>query len=211
MKNLLLLISCLFILQGSLLAQVDTKAKDVLNKVTQNLKSLKTMKADFKISITDKNKKSQGAKSGNVSMKGNKYLLKISGQEIYNNGKTSWTYIKESNEVQINDVEDGDDSFSPSKLFTNFYDKEYAYKYLTAKNDIVFIGLAPLKKTVQFDKIVLKISKSKNVVVGGTVYDKNGNVYNYTISNYTKNPTLTDAAFEFNTKKYPGVETIDLR
>ncbi len=193
------------------MAQGDAKAKNVLNKVSKNLKSLKSMTASFKISIKNKAGKSQGTKSGTVAMKGNKYVLKISGQEIYNNGNTSWTYIKESNEVQVNEVDEDEDAFTPSKLFTNFYEKEYAYKYLTSKNGIVYIGLVPLKKSMQFDKIVLKVSQKNNTVIGGTVYDKNGNVYKYSVYNYKKNPSLASSSFEFNKAKYTGVEVVDLR
>ena len=170
----------------TVLAQGDAKAKNVLNKVTANLKALKSLKADFKISIKGNDGRDQGSKSGSVVMKGNKYVVKISGQEIYSDSKTVWTFLKESNEVQLSSIDDDGDAFTPSKLFTNFYDKEYAYKFITDQSGYTYIGLAPLKKSVQFDKIVLKISNTTNLVVGGTVYDKNGNVYKYAVYNYQK-------------------------
>lgn len=210
MKKVLILLSFLAIC-GQTMAQGDAKAKNVLNKVSKNLKSLKSMTASFKISINDKSGKSQGTKAGTVAMQGNKFVLKISGQEIYNNGTTSWTYIKESNEVQVNEVDADDDAFTPSKLFTNFYEKEYAYKYLTAKSGVIYIGLVPLKKSMQFDKIVLKVSEKSNTVIGGTVYDKNGNIYKYSVYNYKKNPSIASSSFEFNQANYSGVEVIDLR
>ena len=37
-------------------------------------------------------------------MKGNKYKVDITGQEIYSDGKTIWTYDKSSNEVTITKV-----------------------------------------------------------------------------------------------------------
>src|SRR5690606_20903222 len=113
---------------------------------------------NFKISIKDAKGNSQGNKSGMVMVKGDKYVVKIGGQEIYNDAKNIWTYMKESNEVQVTAFEDNEDAFSPSKLFTNFYDKEYAYKYLFAKNGLTYIGLVPLKKSVQYEKIILMVS-----------------------------------------------------
>lgn len=211
MKQILIILAILVGLQYNSYAQLDLKAKGILTKVSENIKNLKSMKANFKISIKDKNGKAQGNKEGSVSMKGNKYLVKIGGQEIYCDSKNIWTFLKDNNEVQISDVEDNDEAFSPSKLFTNFYDKEYAYKHLTSQNGIEFIGLLPLKKNVQFEKIVLKIDGKQNAVVGGTVYDKNGNIYTYSIYNYTKNPTLADDSFIFNTAKNANVKVIDLR
>ena len=210
MKNLLLL-TALSLLSFSSFAQGDAKAKAVLSKVTKNLKSMKSMKASFKISIKDSKGKSQGTKSGKVMVKGDKYVVKISGQEIYNDAKSIWTYLKESNEVQVTDFEDNDEAFSPSKLFTNFYDKEYAYKYLFAKNGLTYIGLVPLKKSVQYEKIILRVSNKTNLISGGKVYDKNGNIYSYSVYNYVKNPTISDKSFVFNKSKYPKVEVIDLR
>lgn len=210
MKNLLLIL-VLSVITTSGFAQGDVKAKAILNKVSNNLKALKSMKANFKISIKNKAGKSQGSKSGTVMMKGDKYRVKISGQEIICDAENIWTYLKESNEVQIADFEDNDEAFSPSKLFTNFYEKEYGYKYLGAKDNITYIGLIPLKKSVQYEKIILKVSKKTNLIVGGKVYDKNGNTYSYSISNYTKNPSLGNEVFVFNKSDYPKVDVIDLR
>lgn len=210
MKNLLLIL-VLSVITTSGFAQGDAKAKGVLNKVSSNLKALKSMKANFKITIKNKKGKNQGSKSGTVMMKGDKYRVKISGQEIICDAKSIWTYLKESNEVQITEFEDNEESFSPSKLFTNFYEKEYGYKYLFSKDNITYIGLIPLKKSVQYEKIILKVSKKSNLIIGGKVYDKNGNIYSYTISNYTKNPSISDKTFVFNKSKYPKVDVIDLR
>ncbi len=210
MKNLLLIL-LLSVISTSGFSQGDAKAKNLLNKVSKNLKSLKSMKANFKISIKNKAGKSQGSKSGQVMMKGNKYRLKISGQDVICDAKSIWTYIKESNEVSITDFEDNDEAFSPSKLFTNFYDKDYGYKYLFAKGDITYLGLIPLKKSVQYEKIILKVNTKTNLITGGKVYDKNGNTYSYGISGYTKNPAISDKSFVFNKSKYPKVEVIDLR
>ena len=213
MKNLLLLLllSAFSVSAWSQMPHDEAQAKAVLNKVSDNLKALKSMKANFKISIKDSKGKSQGSKSGSVLMKGNKYVVKISGQEIYCDSKTIWTYMKESNEVQMTEFEDNDEAFSPAKLFTNFYDKEYAYKYLFEKDGITYIGLLPLKKSVPYKRIVLKVSNKTNMVIGGVVDDKNGNTYSYSISNYTKNPALANNVFEFNKNEYPKVEVIDLR
>jgi outer membrane lipoprotein-sorting protein len=43
------------------------------------------------------------------------------------------------------------------------------------------------------------------------VYDKNGTVHTYTITNQFPNVKLEDKTFEFDAAKYPKVEVIDLR
>ena len=148
-------------------------------------------------------------------MKGNKYYITLSGQEIFCDTKTIWTYMKESNEVQINSFDPNENTFTPSKLFTNFYDKEYTYKYAgtqtVAGKKVDVILLTPTNKAKQYSKVELMIDQANSVVSGGKMYEKNGNVYAYTVSGYTPNPAMADNLFIFDAKKHAGVETVDLR
>jgi len=196
-------------------AQGDAKAKAVLDAVSAKVKSLKSLKANFSITITGAKGSKPQSKKGTVSMKGNKYYITLSGQEIYCDTKTIWTYMKENNEVQITSFDPNENSFTPSKLFTNFYDKEYSYKYAGEKTvggkKMDMIELTPTNKTKQYSKVELMVDKASSVVAGGKMYEKNGNIYSYTVSNYTPNPNLTDNMFVFNKAKYPKVEVVDLR
>jgi outer membrane lipoprotein carrier protein len=199
----------------SLMAQGDPKAKAVLDNVSKKVKSLKSLKANFSITITGaKNAKPQ-TKKGNVFMKGDKYFVSLSGQEIYCDTKTIWTYMKESNEVQISSFDPNENSFTPSKLFTNFYDKEYSYKYIGEQTvggkKVDVIHLTPTNKSKQYTKVELMIDKAQSVVAGGKMYEKNGNIYQYTVTGYTPNPTLQDNMFIYDAKKHPKVEVVDLR
>jgi hypothetical protein len=214
MKNLLSVIWLLFVTLTSH-AQGDAKAKTVLDAVSAKVKSLKSLKANFSITITGAKGAKPQSKKGMVSMKGNKYYVSLSGQEIYCDTKTIWTYMKESNEVQISTFDPNENSFTPSKLFTNFYDKEYSYKYAgeqtVAGKKVDVIVLTPTNKTKQYTKVELMVDKATSVVAGGKMYEKNGNVYSYSVSNYKPNPPLADNVFVFNEKKYPKVEVVDLR
>ncbi|HMN33589.1 MAG: outer membrane lipoprotein carrier protein LolA [Chitinophagaceae bacterium] len=214
MKKIFLAFLLLFSAQ-IIFAQNDQTAKTILDDVSKKIKSLKSLKANFSITITGgKNQKPQ-TKSGIVNMKGEKYYVNLSGQEIYCDTKTIWTYMKESNEVQITSFDPNENSFTPSKLFTNFYDKEYSYKYAGEKTvngkKVVEITLTPVNKTKQFTKIELYVDKANNVVAGGKMYEKNGNIYSYNVSRYVHNPVLADNSFTFDSKKYPKVEIVDLR
>lgn len=213
MKKILVILSFLALFVNAN-AQGDSKAKSILDAVSAKVKLLKTLKANFSITISGAKGSKPQTKKGNVSMKGNKYYVSLSGQEIYCDTKTIWTYTKESNEVQISSFDPNENSFTPSKLFTNFYDKEYSYKYggeqTVGGKKVDLIILTPINKTKQYSKVELLIDKT-SVVAGGKMYEKNGNVYSYTVSNYTPNPVLADAIFTFNPKKYPKVEVVDLR
>jgi outer membrane lipoprotein carrier protein len=160
----------LFMLAVPSFAQQDAKAKAILDAASANIKSLKTLKANFSITIMGAKGAKPQTKKGSVSMKGDKYYVSLTGQEIYCDAKNIWTYMKENNEVQISSFDPNETSFSPSKLFTNFYDKEYSYKYGGEKLDngkkVDVIVLTPTSKAKQYSKIELLIDKAKTVVAG---------------------------------------------
>src|SRR5690349_9637949 len=76
----------------------DPAAKKVLDAVSKKFKSYKAVQSNFTLQVEDGNGKVQGSKKGTVFMKGPKYKVNITGQEIYSDGKSVWTYDKGANE-----------------------------------------------------------------------------------------------------------------
>jgi outer membrane lipoprotein carrier protein len=194
---------------NNLFAQ-DAKAKAILDGVSSNLKTLKSLKANFSLAIS----KTKEKKSGTVSMKGTKYFINMGAQEIYCDAKTIYTYVKSANEVTINDIDPNENTLSPTKLFTNFYDKEFTSKFIGEKkigtSTIATILLTPTKAK-QFTKVELMVDVAKKIITGGKVYEKNGNIMSYTISGFSANATVADNVFVWDAKKHPKVEVVDLR
>src|SRR5258705_1833382 len=79
----------------------DPAAKKLLDQASAKIKSYKSIQAVFTLQLQDGQGVSQGTKKGSLKMKGNKYVIMITGQEIYSDGKTTWTYDKSANEVTI--------------------------------------------------------------------------------------------------------------
>ncbi|MBI3501811.1 MAG: outer membrane lipoprotein carrier protein LolA [Bacteroidetes bacterium] len=200
---------------------VDAKAKAILDEVAKQTKTYSTIKADF-TAVTEKketNTKSSvtDTQTGTLQLKGTKYKLEFKGQTIFCDGKTQWTYIKESNEVQINNAPDPNatDNINPVNIFT-LYEKGYKYKY--EKEDVLngakvdAINLYPLdpdKKS--FHTIQLFIDKAKKQITSAKIMNKNGTSNTITVKNFTTNSEMADAMFTFNKADYKGVEVVDLR
>lgn len=197
------------------MAQTDAKAKSILDAVTQKVNGLKTLKANFSLNLASANGKTKQSKTGTFFMKGQKYKIAIQGQEIICDGKTIWTYVKDNNEVQVTNYNPNEQTISPTKLITNFYDKEYKYKYAGAKKsgarNCDAIELTPTNTGKQFSKVELLVDKASNTIAGGSITEKNGNHYTYTISNFTGNAAIGDDQFTFDPKTHKGVEVVDLR
>jgi chaperone LolA len=195
-------------------AQTDAKAKSILEAVSKKVNGLKSLKANFALHLNGGGGKVKETKKGTFFMKGPKYRVELAGQQIICDNKTVWTYMKETNEVQVSNYNPNEQTISPAKLFTNFYDKEYNYKYAgtrtVAGKSCNIIEMTPTNKSKQFSKVELAIDKS-NTIVGGNIWEKNGNKYQYDVSGFTPNAPVADALFTFDAKKYPGVEVVDLR
>lgn len=195
-------------------AQTDAKAKSILEAVSKKVNGLKSLKANFALHLSGGGGKVKETKKGTFFMKGPKYRVELAGQQIICDNKTVWTYMKETNEVQVSNYNPNEQTISPAKLFTNFYDKEYNYKYAgtrtVAGKSCNIIEMTPTNKSKQFSKVELAIDKS-NTIVGGNIWEKNGNKYQYDVSGFTPNAPVADALFTFDAKKYPGVEVVDLR
>jgi outer membrane lipoprotein-sorting protein len=193
----------------------DAEAKKVLDAVSAKFKTFKSVKASFALKIENATGKVQGTKAGTVMMKGVKYKVSITGQEIFCDGATIWTYDMAANEVQVSTLDNSSGSITPQKLFTNFYDKDFLFMLnpdvTKAGKTYQVVELTPVDKTKPFFKVVIEVDKASKVIMSTRVFEKNGNRYLYAINSMATTATIPDDSFAFNLKKYPGVEVIDLR
>jgi outer membrane lipoprotein carrier protein len=191
----------------------DAKAVKLLDDLSAKTKASKTIKADFTYTMTNKQAKINESKSGVLLVSGDKYRLTASGQTVICDGKTVWTYIKESNEVQVNSLDNKDDALTPSKLLTS-YNQNYAATIIKDKDNkdvnVEAIQLIP-NTSKNFNKAILLVDKVKMQVRGFKLFDKNGNIFTYTVTNYKTDVPTTPSDFSFDAAKYPGVEVIDMR
>lgn len=221
-----LLIYTLFILgcATQAFAQKDAAAKTILAQVSQKYLSYPIIKSDFSFTIDNQQAGMKETRNGTLitQSKTNKYKITIYSagskadveQEIINDGKSQWTYLKKDKEVQLSDAKAGADGFNPAKIFT-LYERGYKYLY-TGDQKIAgkvyqSIDLSPEDDKQQFFKIRLLIDKVKKQIYSALVFDKSGSKYTYTISNLTTPANVPASTFTFDTKAHPGVEVVNLK
>ncbi len=213
MKNIKIILLSLLI-SSTVLAQVDKKAKDILAGVSAKYKSMKAMKIDFAYTLENPSAKIKETQAGSIVLSGAKYRLNIAGQEVISDGKTSWTYMKEAKEVQINTVDPTAEGIKPNEIFT-MYEKGFLYRFVDEKT----VGgkvqqnleLTPTDKSKEFFKVKLTVDKASKQIVKSIIFDKNGNRYTYAIKAFDANPALNASTLSFDAKEYPGIEVVDLR
>ncbi|MSQ78781.1 MAG: outer membrane lipoprotein carrier protein LolA [Flavobacteriaceae bacterium] len=192
----------------------DKKAEQILKKVADKYKSFKSYKADFKYMLENKKDKLNISKKGTLYVKQSKFRLDIDGKEITCDNKTIWTYIKEANEVQINDYDPSNTDASPSRIF-NIYEKGFISQFVEEKTEggrvLQLIELTPIDKKKSYFKVKLFIEKMNNQILRTKIFDKNGNIYTYEISKFQAHIKIKENFFSFDKKAHPGLEVIDLR
>ena len=187
----------------------DPAAKKILDAVSAKFKTFKTVQGKFSLKVENAAGKILGTKTGTVFMKGTKYRISVTGQEIFSDGSNIWTLDKASKEVTISKIDPSANSLTPQKLFTNFYDKDFLYKLNGTTKAVNEIELTPIDKTKPFFKILLYVDK--NSINTTKLFEKTGNKYTYSTTSLTPNGNVPDATFVYDAKKSPGVELVDLR
>ena len=209
MKNILL-IAILIVFSVSGIAQNDKKATAILDEVSVKTKSYKTIKIDFTYAMDNAKEKIHDKFKGTLVSKGDKYKLTAAGQDVISDGKTIWTYLKDANEVQINNVGEDEDSFTPTKMLSG-YTKDFKSKFIEEKGNNQVIELYPLKKGKTFTKVRLTIDKAKKQISRFVIYDRSGSTFSYIIDKFVVDQPIADTVFTFNKAEHPGVDVNDMR
>ncbi|MFT4598499.1 MAG: outer membrane lipoprotein-sorting protein [Bacteroidia bacterium] len=218
MKNIFILLSILSLVIANPFNSVsetqDNKSNEILNKLSKTYKTYKSVKASFTVTIYNKKSNTKVRQTGQLYQKGKKFRVNMSGQEIYCDGKTIWTYIEGANEVQVSKFDAKEMDINPSEIFT-IYEKGFEHKYggqkVVGTKTLDIVELIPTDKSKGYFKVKLGIDKLANKVKEMVVYSKNGLETTYAINELDANVPINDSYFKFNTKDKPGVIVIDLR
>lgn len=211
-----LLITMLFISVSAFAQnQSDKKSQDILKGLSNKYRSFKSLMANFTIEVENLKDKSTQNQKGTLWLKGQKYKLQIAGQEIISDGSTRWTYLKDANEVQIDNQKQNENAISPTTIFT-MYEKGWKTKYAGEEKskggNLQVIELVPEEgNSRNVFKVRLLINKTLKTIASAKIFDKNGTVQTITVDKLVPDAVKDDSIFVFNSAKYPGADVIDLR
>lgn len=194
---------------------VDKEAQEILKGVSAKYKTYKSVKATFTVTMENPADKSKEIQKGTLYLKGEKYKLNVAGQDVISDGKTVWTYVKDGNEVQVNNVKTDESAITPSNIFT-IYEKGFMSKFTgeatkggTSFQDVELVPTDSKKKS--YFKIKLTINKMDKFITSAKVFNKNGSINTIAVDKFTPDGVTDETIFTFNSASYPGAEVIDLR
>ena len=181
-------------------AQTD-KAKAVLDKVISTFTEEGGIQIDF-----------EGTEKGTIVMKGEKFYLHSGQIQSWYDGKTQWSYVADTEEVNISHPTPEElQGINPYFILINYQENfESSYKGTNTHEgkQVQEIVLAP--KGNANEQITLWISKTSHPIY--IKVENNGKpVSEIHVKNVRKQKEINDHVFRFNKSLYPNAEIIDLR
>jgi outer membrane lipoprotein-sorting protein len=185
----------------------DKKAKALLDEVTAKIKRYDNIVIDFKYSLNNSKENINQESKGNVTMKGNMYVLNLMGVTKIFDGKKTFTINPEDEEVSISKLNEKDDNaITPSKMLT-FFNKGYKYNWDIPQNikgrKIQYIKLTPISAKDPRKEILLGIDIQTKNIYNLIEVGKNSTKTTLTVNSFKTNQPLSKNQFIFEASKYP--------
>lgn len=206
MKNFIL-IAFIIIFNFSMQAQ-DKKAKALLDQVTSKVRSYENIVIEFKYSLNNSKENINQDSKGNVTMKGNQYVLNFMGITKIFDGKKTYTIVPEDEEISISSFNEKDDNvITPSKMLT-FFNSGYTYSTDILQDvrgrKIQYIKLIPTSTKDQRKEILLGIDVQTKHIYNLIEIGKKGTKTTLTVNSFKTNQPLSKNQFIFTESKYPN-------
>ncbi len=214
MKRFAILAISLFVF-GSLFAQIDTKAKSILDKASANLKKNETIKIDFTLTLEDTKTGKKEVIKGDVVSKNNKFKITTPAVQTYFDGKDQYVYTLKNKEVSISTpTKDELQEINPALILSSYAKNSKIEFSLDNKESLPHhvIDISPdLKLKKPYYKTVVKIDKKTLQLISIKVLSQNGVQTLFAVNKIDTGVKYDDNFFTFDSKANPNVEINDLR
>jgi len=193
-------------------AQGNNKAKEILDKVSKQYKSYKTLEVSYTLINKTKGEKPKTSKeNGSLYLKGDKYMMSTKDKDVYCNGDTIWTHDKVFGECTIENYDASKQELSPASIF-KLHEKGFFYKYNgeelinNQKNDQV--DLTPKDKKKPYYLVRISVLRSKHHISRMIMMLRTADV-SIAVNSQKENVDIDDSKFSFDPKA-KGIPTVDL-
>lgn len=202
MKRVFLMLISVMLIGFTANAQNATKARQVLDKAAAKVGNPSGAKANFKMVSGNT------TTTGTIVIKGNKFRATTPEAILWYDGTTQWTYMKNTDEVNISNPTEAQQARMNPYKFITLYKSGYTLGVKTIRGSYeVHLKAKSTSRSIQEMFITIGTStylpSKVRMLQGGKWYD-------ITITNFNAS-AQNDATFKFNPREYPDVEVIDLR
>ena len=198
----LLTIGMLVLLPYYLGAQTDRKAEEVLDKALSELSKTSGIRADF-----------AGTEQGFLLLKGEKFYLNSGGIQSWYDGKTQWSYVADTEEVNISHpTREELQAINPYLILMRYKtDFDYNYKGTQTRNGVKGHEIVLTPKHLGNREVIRVFISHSHQPLAIKVEQDGRTMSEINVIKYQTNQKLEDGMFRFNKSLYPNAEIIDMR
>lgn len=187
-------------------------AMQIVKSVQDRYNQIEDATIKFTQTITFPLSKVSKTISGTLYLKkGNMYRIDTKDKVIVTNGKISWVYLPETQQVLIDNFRDDKNTITPDKFLLNV-PSDYFAVLLSAKEsgkgELYTLRLTP-KSDNSFIRSIRIVIDSSYAVRSAEISDMNDTKYTYTVDSLKTNTGIPNSEFEFVPPK--GAQVVDLR
>ena len=212
-KNIILLLSVLLSITSFNSQDSETKARDILSKISEETNSYSNMSFNFNLAI--KSQDINETQIGFAILSGEKFYYSTEDRQVNSDGKSVWTYMKYDNECYIDDINDLSEGLNPSEIMTIWEDNfkvNFIDESIVDGEKIQKIKLYPVDvKNSKYHTVILKVNEEIKQIKSATIKTKDGVTLIFSISKMEANKKIKEGQFSWNSTNYPGVDEIDNR
>lgn len=206
--NPILLSIALLLLSVPVLAQ-QPDAKEVLEQAARNFKEAGGIKAAFTV------RTSEGASTGTICLKGDKFLLEAEGTTTWFDGHTQWSYLASSEEVNVSEPTPEELQSINPYVFLSLDERGYKLKLGKMDNaqdqSLYKLVFTATGRKQDLQCVILYVAKDSFRPVRVSMAQRGGETVVIIINSYRTGQVYPDSFFVFDKKAYPTAEIIDLR
>ena len=204
MKNIWFLIA-LFIF-NIVLSQNDSKAENLLNKVSEKIDNAKSYQIDFTYTLENTLEGINQDSKGTIIIENDNYLLNLMGINQICDSEYIYTIVEENEEVLISSIGNEDEqTIKPSQLL-KFYRNGYLLLWdkieISYEERIQFLKLIPIDSYSETSYLLLGINVSENNISKLIEIGKNKTKTILKVDSIIYNPEIKDNIFVFNKNEY---------
>ncbi|SDZ79195.1 Outer membrane lipoprotein-sorting protein [Segatella bryantii] len=184
-------------------AQNAALAKKVIEKTSQVIGRPGGAKANFTVFS-----KKIGTISGTIAIKGTKFNAKTNKAIVWYNGKTQWSYLKSTNEVNVTTPTQAQRMSMNPYTFINIWKSGFKLGVTTKGQNYILHLISNTSKN-SISEMYITVNKS-SYSPSAIKMRQNKDWTTISIANFQPK-NQPDQIFSFNSKDFPSAEVIDLR
>lgn len=207
-NSLLFTVWMLFLTIPMVAQQPD--ARDILDRAADAFRREGSIKITFSVRAPE------GNTNGSIRLKGDKFLLETEGVTTWFDGRTQWSYLASSDEVNVSEPTPEElQSINPYS-WLSLYKQDYKLKVAktgNASDDTAYkVVMNATKRSQDMQCIILYIEKgSFRPLKLSMVQRDSKDAAVVFINSYQTGKNYDDSLFVFDRKAYPTAELVDLR